>query len=173
LSVLPVVTQNLRFVTAEIYLLRHGIETVEPDAPGLTELGSARIRRVVRGLIWMGASFDVILCGDDAASRETALALARAFESPPPVVETPVFGRAGSAEAALQELLRAKPGSSLAAVGCDHVLGAVAARLMGASRPLSFKKGAACRIDLDAESGSGRLRWFLPPKILREMGRWD
>jgi phosphohistidine phosphatase SixA len=168
-----VVTHNGRLVTAEIYLLRHGIETVEPDAPGLTELGSARVRRVVQGLIWMGASFDLILCGDDGASRETGLALARAFESPPPLVETAILGRAGSAEAALQELSSTKPGSSVAAVGCDHVVGAVAARLMGASRPLNFKKGAACRIDFDSDTGLGRLRWFLPPKILREMGRWD
>ena len=166
-------TQNARLVTAEIYLLRHGIETVEPDAPGLTELGTARVRRVVQGLIWMGASFDLILCGDDAASRETGLVLARAFESPPPLVETAVLGRSGSADAALQELSGIKPGSSVAAVGCDHVVGPVAARLLGASRPLIFKKGAACRIDFDPESGSGRLRWFLPPKILRQMGRWD
>jgi phosphohistidine phosphatase SixA len=167
-----VVTQNGRLVTAEIYLLRHGIETIEPDAPGLTELGTARVRRVVQGLIWMGASFDLILCGDDGASRETGLVLARAFESPPPLVETAVLGRAGSADGALQELSGIKPGSSVA-VGCDHVVGAVAARLLGASRPLNFKKGAACRIDFDPESGCGSLRWFLPPKILRQMGRWD
>jgi phosphohistidine phosphatase SixA len=166
-------TQNVRFVTAEIYLLRHGIETIEPDPPGLTELGSARVRRVVRGLIWMGASFDLILCGDDAASRETGLALARGFESPPPLVETAILGPAGSAEAALRELSSTKSGLSVAAVGCDQVVGAVAARLLGASRSLAFKRGAACRIDFDSESGSGRLRWFLPPKILREMGRWD
>jgi phosphohistidine phosphatase SixA len=168
-----VVTQNARLVTAEIYLLRHGIETVEPDAPGLTELGTARVRRVVQGLIWMGASFDLILCGDDAASRETGLELARAFESPPPVVETAILGPAGSVDAALQEFSGTKSGLSVAAIGCDLVIGAVAAKMLGASHPLIFKKGAACRIDFDAETGRGRLRWFLPPKILREMGRWD
>jgi len=121
----------------------------------------------------MGASFDLILCGDEAALRQTGQALARAFELAPPLVETAVLGPAGSAEAALEELSRTKPGLSVAAVGCDHVIGAVAARLLGASRPLVFKKGAACRIDFDSQTGAGRLRWFLPPKILREMGRWD
>ena len=165
--------QNIWFVTAEIYILRHGIEAVEPDKPGLTELGAARIRRVVRGLVWLGASFDLILCGDDAASRETALVLARAFELPPPLVETAVLGPAGNPDAAAQELGAAKPGMTIAAIGCEPVVGALAARLIGATRPLIFKKGAACRIDFDPENPVGQLRWLLPPKILREMGRWD
>jgi phosphohistidine phosphatase len=160
-------------VPAEIYILRHGIEGVAPDAPGLTELGAARIRRIVRGLVWLGASFDLILCGDDPPSRETALSIARGFDPPPPVVETVVLGAAGSVDGALQELLAARPDMSIAVVGREPVVGMLAARLIGATRPLMFKKGAACRIEFDLENPIGRLRWLLPPKILREMGRWD
>jgi phosphohistidine phosphatase len=153
-------------VPAEIYILRHGIEGAAPEAPGLTDLGAARIRRIVRGLVWLGAS-------DDTPSRETALSIARGFEPPPPVVETAALGADGSVDGALQELLAARPGMSIAAVGCEPVVGMLAARLIGATRPLVFKKGAACRIEFDLEYPSGRLRWLLPPKILREMGRWD
>jgi phosphohistidine phosphatase len=166
-------TQNIWLVPAEIYIIRHGIEAIAPEAPGLSVLGAARIRRIVRGLVWLRASFDLILCGDDTPSRETALLIARGFELPPPVVETVVLGAAGNVDGALKELLAPRPGMSIAAVGCEPVLGMLAARLIGATRPVVFKKGAACRIEFDPENPIGRLRWLLPPKILREIGRWD
>jgi len=36
---------------------------------------------------------------------------------------------------------------------------------------MEFKKGAICRIDVDAlpPKGPGTLRWFLSPKLLRSL----
>ena len=58
-------------------------------------------------------------------------------------------------------------------VGHEPCLGELAARLLGMRKPLEFKKGAICRIDVTAlpPTGPGRLRWFLTPRILRTMGK--
>jgi hypothetical protein len=41
--------------------------------------------------------------------------------------------------------------------------------LIGTRRPIQFKKGAVCRIDVDAlpPAGPGTLRLVLPPRVLR------
>lgn len=156
----------------QIYILRHGIEATEPDPPGLTAQGAARFHREVRGLIWMGASFDLVLAGSDPASRQTALTLAGGFTPATRIVETPSLGPQGTIDAAWGSVSDVDLGITLAVVGCEPVVGLLAARLIGASRPLLFKKGAVCRIDLDEGHSGGTLRWFLPPKILRELGRW-
>jgi hypothetical protein len=44
---------------------------------------------------------------------------------------------------------------------------------MGLRRPLEFKKGSIARIDVSAlpPAGSGELRWFLSPRILRKVAK--
>jgi phosphohistidine phosphatase SixA len=159
-------------MAGEIYILRHGIEAIDPEPPGLSARGTARFRKEVRGLIWLGASVDLILSGTDPASHQSAVMLAGGFTPAPQVTDTRALGPEGSLEAAWQVVSDVDPGISLAVVGCEPVVGLLAARLIGATRPLPFKKGAVCRIDLDEGHQGGRLRWFLSPKILREMGRW-
>jgi hypothetical protein len=43
---------------------------------------------------------------------------------------------------------------------------------MGLRKPIEFKKGAICRIDVTAlpPTGNGQLKWFLTPRILRKIG---
>jgi phosphohistidine phosphatase SixA len=61
----------------------------------------------------------------------------------------------------------------LAVVGHEPDLGEVAAFLAGAQRPLPFKKGGICRIDVlsKTQPAGGTLVWFAPPKLLRLAGR--
>jgi phosphohistidine phosphatase SixA len=158
-------------VPAEIYIFRHGIEAEQPEPPGLSGEGVARVRRQARGLSWLGVHLDLILAGTDIASRETAAALAGELLPSPRVIETSALGPEGSADAALQEVWDTSD-IRVAVVGCEPIVGLLAARLIGALHPLIFKKAGGCRIDVDAGNRCGRLRWFLPPKILREMGRW-
>lgn len=165
-------SHNDRFVASEIYIFRHGIESEAPSPPGLTEQGIARVRRQARGLTWMGVSFDIIITGNDPASIETAATLVEGFVPRPRLVESTAFGPHGNTDEALREVWDTAADLRVAAVGCEPVVGIVAARLIGAHRPLSFKKAAACRIDVEPGNPCGRLRWFLPPKILREIGRW-
>ena len=60
----------------------------------------------------------------------------------------------------------------IALVGHEPNIGELAARLIGARAPLEFKKGAICRIDFETfpPKGSGQLRWFASPKMLRDLG---
>ena len=60
----------------------------------------------------------------------------------------------------------------MALVGHEPDLGHLAAKLIGLKRPLEFRKGAVCRIDVDGlpPGGPGQLRWFVPPRMLRAPG---
>jgi len=59
----------------------------------------------------------------------------------------------------------------IALVGHEPDLGHLASRLIGLKRPLEFRKGAVCRIDVDGlpPGGPGQLRWFAPPRMLRRL----
>jgi phosphohistidine phosphatase len=163
---------NEQFVPAEIYIFRHGIESRLPGSPGLSEQGIARVRRQARGLARMGVMLDVILAGNDHASRETAAALADGLSPQPRVIETAAFGPDGNVEDAQRELWDTAPDVRIAAVGHEPMVGMLAARLIGAQQPLIFKKAAGCRIDVREGHQTGELRWFLPPRIRRAIGRW-
>ena len=59
----------------------------------------------------------------------------------------------------------------MALVGHEPDLGVLAAWLIGASRPVPFKKGGICRIDIarwpPESRGSGQLIWLATPGMLR------
>ena len=58
----------------------------------------------------------------------------------------------------------------VALVGHEPDLGYLAAHLVRARRPLPFKKGGMCRIDVVwGRPPQGTLVWFLPPKVLRKL----
>ena len=155
---------------AEIYIFRHGIESKLPEPPGLSSHGVARVRKQARGLAWLDVHLDVILVGTELASHQTGAALAAAFIPVPPVIEWATLGPLGNADAVLQELWETNH-ARVGVVGSEPIVGLLAARLIGAHHPLVFKKAAVCRIDVDPGTRCGHLRWFLPPKILREIGR--
>jgi phosphohistidine phosphatase SixA len=60
----------------------------------------------------------------------------------------------------------------VALVGHEPNLGMLAAHLLGATCQVAFKKGAMCRIDVDHRTlSNATLVWFLPPRVLRRLGR--
>jgi phosphohistidine phosphatase len=71
----------------------------------------------------------------------------------------------------IQELGKHAKKARIALVGHEPNIGELAARLIGARAPLEFKKGAICRIDFEVlpPKGIGQLRWFVTPKMLREL----
>ena len=89
----------------------------------------------------------------------------------PKVVETASLGPPGNVDDALQALWDSSD-KCVAVIAGEPIVGLLAARLIGAHDPFIFKKAAGCRIDIEPGNRCGRLRWFLPPKILRETGRW-
>jgi phosphohistidine phosphatase len=161
----------------ELYLIRHGIaeergEAWPDDAKRpLTDEGIDRVRKSARGLVRLGVSFDTILTSPLVRTRQTADAVASAFELRPHIVAAESLAPGGTYQAVLADLEKQARRSRIALVGHEPGIGELAARLSGSRHPLEFKKGAACRIDVDAlpPTGPGSLRWFLTPRIMRSL----
>jgi phosphohistidine phosphatase len=78
----------------------------------------------------------------------------------------------GVSQRRMFEFLAARRDAALVLVGHEPDLGALAGALIGAEA-LPLKKAGACAIDCEGKPGpgAGTLSWFLPPKMLRRMGR--
>lgn len=161
----------------ELFLIRHGIAEERGDAwpddtrRPLTEEGMAGLRKEARGLVRLGVAFDVVLTSPLVRARQTAEIIAAAFDSRPPIVTIDSLSPGGSTQAVLNDLEAHARRGLIAIVGHEPGLGELAARLAGLRRALDFKKGAVCRIDVESipPAGPGALRWFLTPRILREL----
>jgi phosphohistidine phosphatase len=161
----------------ELYLIRHGVAEERGDAwpddtrRPLSEDGMSGLRKAARGLIRIGVEFDVILTSPLVRTRQTAEIIAAAFNTRPPIVAIDSLTPDGSTQGVMNDLEKHARRGRIALVGHEPGIGELAARLFGSRRPLEFKKGAVCRIDVDSipPAGPGRLRWFLTPKILREL----
>jgi phosphohistidine phosphatase len=166
-------------VAVELYLIRHGIAEARGDEwpddakRPLTDAGMSRLRKAARGLVALGVQFDVVLTSPLVRARQTAEIVAGAFESCPHIVNAEALAPGGSYAAVVAELEKHAKRGSVALVGHEPAIGELAARLIGARHPIPFKKGAVCRIDVGTlpPSGSGELRWFATPKMLRAIRR--
>jgi phosphohistidine phosphatase len=161
----------------ELYLIRHGLaeprgEAWPDDAKRpLTEQGMSRLRRSSRALARLGVSIDVVLTSPLVRTRQTAEIVAAAFAPRPAVVNVEALAPGGALSAVMAELEKHTRRSHIVIVGHEPGIGELAARLVGLRRPIEFKKGAVCRIDVDAlpPRDPGALRWLLTPKILRSL----
>ncbi len=156
----------------ELYLVRHGIAAERgPRWPDdgqrpLTGKGIARFREVVRGLAALDLAIDVVLTSPLLRAAQTAALLAEGLDPRPEVRITDALVPGATLRALSVAIARAKR-RRIACVGHEPGLGQLAAHFVGASRPLEFKKGGVCRIDLDGSEGPGHLAWFAPPRLLR------
>lgn len=164
----------------ELYLIRHGLaaergENYPDDTKRpLTSRGIQRLKREARALNALDVSFDVMLTSPLVRTRQTAEALASALRNPPPIANAPSLAPGGAHAAIIEELAKqSHRRKKIALVGHEPDIGELAARLLGIRKPLEFKKGGMCRIDVSAlpPTGTGHLRWFLTPRILRKLGR--
>jgi phosphohistidine phosphatase len=87
----------------------------------------------------------------------------------PPIVTADSLAPDGNYQEIIADLEKQAKRTRIAIVGHEPGIGEFAARLIGSRHSIEFKKGAVCRIDVDAlpPSGPGDLRWLLTPKILR------
>jgi len=161
----------------ELYLIRHGVAEERGDAwpddtkRPLTENGMSRLRKEARGLARLAVSLDIVVTSPLVRTRQTAEIVAAAFDPRPHVVLSEALAPGGTFQAVVAELEKHARKTRIALVGHEPGIGELAARLIGARQPIEFKKGAICRIDVDAlpPSGPGALRYFLAPKILRSI----
>jgi phosphohistidine phosphatase len=164
--------------TLELYLIRHGVaadrgEDYPDDSKRpLTSHGIARLRKEAKALDALGVSLDHIISSPLVRTKQTADALAEHLASKPSVSTTDALAPAGTPAAVLQELGKHMRKARIALVGHEPNIGELAARLIGSRVPLEFKKGAICRIDFEIfpPKGTGHLRWFVTPKMLRAIG---
>jgi phosphohistidine phosphatase len=161
----------------ELYLIRHAIAEERGDAwpddskRPLSEDGMLRMRKTARGLARLDVTLDVILTSPYVRTRQTAEIVAGALEPRPPIVNLDSLTPDGSVAAVVADLEKQARKTRIGIVGHEPGIGELAARLIGSRHAIEFKKGAVCRIDADElpPAGPGALRWFLPPKFLREL----
>jgi phosphohistidine phosphatase len=161
----------------ELYLIRHGIAEERGDAwpddskRPLTAEGTSRLRKSARGLVRLGVAFDVILTSPLVRARQTADVVASVYDPRPHIVTAEALAPGGAFQALLAELEKQARRTRLALVGHEPGIGELAARFAGSRHPLEFKKGALCRIDVEAlpPAGPGTLRWLLTPRIMRNL----
>jgi len=160
----------------ELYLIRHGIAEERgekwPDDSKrpLTGEGITQLRKQARGLARLGVSVDIVLTSPLVRTRQTAEAIAAELEARPHVTNIESLAPDGTFQAVSADLEKQVRKTRIALVGHEPGIGELAARLIGARRPIEFKKGAVCRIDVEVlppAAGAGALRWFLTPKIMR------
>ena len=159
----------------ELYLIRHGVAEERGDAwpddskRPLTADGMAKLRKVARGLQALDVAFDVIVTSPLVRTRQTAEVIAAGLDPHPHIVTADSLAPGGSAAAVLSDLEKHTKRDRIALVGHEPGIGELAARLVGSRHPIPFKKGAVCRIDVEAlpPAGPGDLRWLLTPKIIR------
>ena len=161
----------------ELYLIRHGIaaergENYPDDTKRpLTSDGAHKLRKEAKALVALDITLDVILTSPLVRTRQTAELVAAAFRNPPPIVTMASLAPGAAHATFIEELSKHHRRHRIALVGHEPGLGELAGRLIGSRRPLEFKKGAICRIDVAAlpPTGPGELRWFLTPRIMRKI----
>jgi phosphohistidine phosphatase len=113
---------------------------------------------------------DVLMTSPLTRARETAAIAAGAFGNGEPVIEPAL---ADDRVDAIMAALALRPSEArVALVGHEPMLGTLLARMVGAAdaERFAFKKGGAALVDLpDGPASTGRLIWFLPPRVLRAL----
>jgi phosphohistidine phosphatase len=163
-------------MSRRVLLVRHASavpRATGPDAERmLTPRGRRRFERVARGLAVLLPRPDVLLTSPWTRARETAVLLARAWGGLVPR-ETLALTQADTQ--AVAALLREQTAHGLIVlVGHEPQLASLLARVLGSddAGPFAFRKGGAALVEWpSSRAPSGRLLWFLPPKVLRQVAR--
>ena len=162
----------------ELYLVRHAIaaergeDWPEDDKRPLADRGIARFKEGVEGLRWLDAAIDEIFTSPLIRAKQTAALLSAGVDGEPPVKLLDTLAPGHEPGEVLAQLVRVAKRRRIALVGHEPGLGELAAHLIGAGRPLVFRKGGACRIDIESLTvrQPGSLMWFVTPKALRRLG---
>jgi phosphohistidine phosphatase len=161
----------------QLFIIRHAVAEERGDAwpddakRPLTEDGAARMRKAARGVGRLGVTLDVVVTSPLVRAKQTAEIVAAAMNPRPPIVSIESLTPDGTFQDIIADLEKQAKRTRIAIVGHEPGIGEFAARLIGSRHSIEFKKGAVCRIDVDAlpPSGPGDLRWMLTTKILRSI----
>jgi len=163
-----------------LYLVRHAIAEERGEAwpddrlRPLTEQGRERMEREVQGLLALDVVVDAILTSPLVRTRQTADILSQGLPGHPAVTDWPPLEPGGRPKETLANLKAFSSHTRLALVGHEPGIGELAASLIGTRQPFMFKKGAVALIEvslLPPAAGSGELRWFATPRMLRRLAK--
>src|SRR3989442_15945307 len=147
-----------------------GTPGVTDEEPPLPPEGKATFGVAARGLARVTRRPDGLLTSPLPRPRLTAAIAARAFGHIAPAIE-PALAHS-SVDGIVAALKTHPPGARIALVGHEPFLGALLARLLGATQGerLAFEKGGAALVDLpNGPAAGGRLRPVLQTRILRSL----
>ena len=139
----------------------------------LTERGIRRSREASQGLARISPSVTRIISSPLERAVQTAAILREALELEREVEQSRVLALGGPLTQLL-ELLGEAGDDVVILVGHEPHLGKLAGSLLfGAPAHLPIKKAGACAIEFEGKprAGNGRLIWFLPPRVLRQLAR--
>jgi len=159
----------------DLYILRHAIAASREDAHfphdserPLTAKGTAKLRRVVRGMKALGLSFDLILTSPYVRARETAELVADELGVAKKVERTPHLAPDGNPRA-LMELVgsRCREGESILLVGHEPCLSQLISVLVSGDErtTITMKKAGLCRLAIQRPryGRCASLEWLLTP----------
>ena len=160
-------------MSVDLFVVRHAV-AFDPDPDRwsddcqrpLTRSGERSFRRAARGLRRIAKPVDLALASPCVRAWRTAELLAdeAGWPDPEPLDELRPDSDVAKAFSALAAR---SPTGRLVLVGHDPLLSELCGTLAG-SAAVELKKGAVARLSVDAwRSGGARLRWLLPPKVLR------
>ena len=161
----------------KLYILRHG-DAVEHGDPRhkenerpLTPKGIQRIKNLAHALRQMEVLIDAVLSSPLARARETAEIVARGLQLENNPEWTDALLPSGGMDALVGQINAKHPvPQSVLLVGHEPYLSGFVSLLCagGPGLPIEFKKGALCRLEVDALSCAkcAVLEWLLPPRLL-------
>jgi phosphohistidine phosphatase len=160
-----------------LLIIRHAIAVprgtpgIPDEARPLTPEGEKRFRQAARGLARVAGRPDALLTSPWLRALRTAEIAGEAWGRIRPK-KTEALA-AGTLEELWAVLAAYRGEKTVAIVGHEPGLSAVLAQLLGTRQDerLTFRKGGAALVEIPGrpEEG-GRLVWYLPPRILRELG---
>jgi phosphohistidine phosphatase len=160
----------------QLIIIRHAI-AVPRGTPGvpdedrpLTPEGEQKFREAAKGLAALVGRPDALLTSPWLRARQTASIAAAAWGKIEPE-ETPALA-SGSFDEQAEVLDRYPRDATVAVVGHEPWVSELVARLLGTRHDerLEFKKGAVALVEVPGRlAGGGRLVWYLPPKVLRQL----
>ena len=140
----------------------------------LTSHGEVQTAKAVLGVAELEPRIVRVISSPLLRARASAQLLLEALALDSRVALCDALAPGGSASEVFTALPDVREDEAVALVGHEPDLGKLAGTMLfGAPAHIAIKKAGACALEFEgrASAGSGRLLWFLPPRVLRHVAR--
>lgn len=142
----------------------------------LTPRGVDKTREAAKGLVRLEPGIRRILTSPLKRASQTAKALEDILSNGVKPETLEALAPGSSARGVIAKLAEGGADDVVVLVGHEPGMGTLAVTLMagpGVPIELTLKKAGACAVEFGGpvRAGSGELRWLLPAKVLRKLGR--